>query len=65
MWASNDGYNKVVKLLIDRGADFKARDNRDLSALDLAIVGSHGPVKGCIKLGPLELSYPTKLAKPL
>jgi len=41
MWAAAYGHTGTVKLLLERGAEVKARDNRGKTALAMAIEGGH------------------------
>ena len=41
MWAAAYGHDAVVKLLLERGADVSARDNRGKQAADMAAEGGH------------------------
>jgi len=41
MWAAAYGHAGTVKLLLGRGADVSARDNRGKTALAMAVEGKH------------------------
>ena len=41
MWAAAYGKDDSVKLLLERGADVAARDNRGETALSLAVAEKH------------------------
>ena len=41
MWAAAYGRNDSVKLLLERGADVSARDDRGESALSMAVSQKH------------------------
>jgi len=41
MWAAAYGHTDTVKLLLERGADASARDNRGKTALAMAVEGGH------------------------
>jgi ankyrin repeat protein len=41
MWAAAYGYTGTAKLLLERGADASARDNRGKTALAMAMEGGH------------------------
>ena len=41
MWAAAYGHTGTVKLLLGRGADAGARDNRGKTALAMAVEGGH------------------------
>ena len=44
MWAAGQGHAEAVKLLLERGAQADLRDDRGLTALDMARQGSHAAV---------------------
>ena len=41
MWAAANGHTTTVNLLLERGADAGARDNRGKTAVAMAIEGGH------------------------
>jgi ankyrin repeat protein len=49
MWAAAYGREAAVKLLLERGADIDARDNRGKSAADMAAEGGHGATLRLLK----------------
>ena len=42
--AANNGYTKIVQILLDYGADFKVKDKNGATAFDLASMGNHDEV---------------------
>ena len=49
MWAAGQGQADAVKLLLSRGADRGLKDDRGLTALEMARQGGHGAVAGLLQ----------------
>jgi ankyrin repeat protein len=49
MWAAAYGKNDSVKLLLERGADVTARDNRGESALSIADAEKHAETAALLR----------------
>ena len=59
---SSIGLNKIVQLLLDKGADMEAKNNNGFSALFLAVINKHEPVVRTLfeKGGNLQAQTETK-----
>ena len=51
MWAAGLGRLEVVRALLRRGADRSRRDDRRLSAADIARQAGHGAALGVLEAG--------------